>query len=104
MDLTTHRNFAKQLESGYESRGREGRETIWLPRKHKQVDLLAIPTHGTDAFALKSSWQQCPLPSPPSPPLPPPPFDPSRISVEDREGANGDDVGGSECGIEKEGG
>lgn len=37
------------------------------------------------------------------PPLPSPLLL-GRISMEDREGANGDDVGGSECGIEKEGG
>lgn len=93
MDLTTHRNFVKQLESGYESRGRE---RIWLPRKHKQVDLLAIPTREPTPLPLKARGNNAPSPSPP--------FGPSRICMEDREGANGDDVGGSECGIEKEGG
>ncbi|KAG7188592.1 hypothetical protein KM043_008222 [Ampulex compressa] len=37
------------------------------------------------AFTLKGSWQQCLR------------LGPNRISVEDHRGANGDDVGGSEC-------
>lgn len=55
----------------------------------KKATLWRFEYTDTYGFALKSCWQQWFR------------LGRSRISMEDRRGANGDDVGGSECAIER---